>query len=184
MFKKLGKIFKATTGFIYIVPGISYFFKYVHPVNISQGFLVALCEGLGAVIILITLLYKEKIKKIANGKASIIVSILAILIIGLIIKFASFTNTHVTATNNSEKILLPGSPKDELFTMVFIAKQYHEEIGSRYGKNEVLKKIDICCKNEMLRTQTMYFFLIISIFLLTIFLFLFLSIKTGNKKVE
>lgn len=175
--KTLEILFKSIAGLIILIPGVSFFMKYLYPVNSSKELLLIVCEVVGVLTIMCCFLFKDNIQGLKKKSLFFFESSLILLSIIVLISFSMLNVELATSTVNDEKVLLPISCKDKLCEMISIAHQNQEEVGMRYGKDEVIRTIEACCKTEMMVTKILYGLLMVLLFNLLIFIFVSLGIR-------
>lgn len=182
MIQQLSTLFKTVTALIYLIPGLALFVSYVYPVNISKPILIGLCEVLGAIIILTALINKPQIIRKSKSRINRFVLFISILFIIFFLALAFFKSSFESQTYAGEKVLMPIKCNSPLCELIREAKQSNQEIGVLIGKDDLVERIDSCCKTEVLISEVIFDVLVIMIFNSLVLLFIVLGVYYSKQE--
>ena len=178
--KNITTVFKTVSGVIIALPGLAYFRSFKHPVNISNNLLTSICLAIGLITGLTLFLLSDRLKQLQARTVLIIISFTLALAITSGVGWAYILNEQTSSTINDEKVLLPFKCSGDLCDKIETAKENHESVCMRYGKDDILASIESDCRESFFYTATLYSVLFILMYDLIVVLFFTLGLKLDH----
>lgn len=182
--KNVGKILSSASGVFGLIPGIAVMITELGvPPNTSKVLFAATIESLGALAILILWLNKNKIKKLSTQAVTKYTVALSIIFIVSFFSYILFFGFFVVEVPNSESLLFPFWPQNEL-------KEGLTEFGSKaelirnWGRDDVYKMIQRSSSVALQFTKIIFLTVYIAIFICLTLAFGILGIALSETKTK